>query len=220
MSETVTRKRAAKRQVILDTALSLFAERGYQSTRMVDIAEELGLQKAALYYYFDSKEAVLVELIRSRVGVALGTLNGIAAGRGPVTERIEEAVRAHLRTFHDHPDIYTVFNSEKLHTISPEAAALVDDLGRRYERLWKAMITEGIESGLLRADLDPPVTVKAILGMLNTTLTWFRPGGRLSVDDLTERFVDLTMTTLAPNHSVGRNRRAAVPATGDASGGG
>ena len=197
MSEVVERKREAKRQAILDAAVRLFAERGYAATRMADIAESLGLHKPALYYYFDSKEAVLVELIRTRVGAALDALRAIAASPRLSADKIAEAVRTHLRVFHEHPHLYTVFNSEKLDTVSLEAAAIVDDLGRHYEELWVDMLTEGVASRALRPDLDIPVTMKAILGQLNSTLTWFTPDGRLTIEELSDQYVELVLSSVS-----------------------
>ncbi len=191
MAPEMTAKRRAKRQAIFDAAASRFAQHGYHAARMQDIADDLGLQKAALYYYFDSKEAVLVELIRERVGLALEAVTGIALSDAPPDAKIDQAVRTHLQVFNEHADLYTIFNSEKLHSVSPEAATIVDDLGRSYERRWEEMLGEGVRSGLFRPDLDLPVTVKAVMGMLNNTLTWYSPAGRLDIEALAERFVAL-----------------------------
>lgn len=193
MSTTVDRKRAAKRQSILDAAARHFAESGYHPARMVDIAEEVGLQKAALYYYFDSKEALLVELIRTRVGVALESLLEITGSDADPTEKIRQAVATHLRVFHQHADLYTIFNSERIHLISREAASVVDDLGRQYEKAWAAMLTETDP----RSDLDIPVTIKAVMGMLNTTLAWFEPAGRLTIDQLADQYAELILRAIA-----------------------
>ncbi|CAN5884764.1 TetR/AcrR family transcriptional regulator [soil metagenome] len=197
-SPSVERKRNLKRQAIFDAAARRFAEHGYHATRMQDIAEDMGLQKPALYHYFGSKEAILVELIRSRVGVALEDVSVISRGAGPPAAKVEEAVRTHLRVFHEHADLYTIFNSEKLRTISAEAASIVDELGRRYEIEWGAMIGAGVRGGEFAPGLDIGITVKAILGMLNTTLTWFDPNGRLSLDQLSDRFASLVEATLTP----------------------
>lgn len=192
MSDTVARKRQAKRQAIFDAAARQFAERGYRSARMADIAREVGLQKAALYYYFDSKEALLVELIRTRVGVALETLAEITASDASPTDKLRRAVAAHLRVFQEHAHVYTIFNSERLHLIDPETATVVDDLGRRYEREWAGMVTAA--SG--RPDLDVPVVVKAIMGMLNTTLAWFDPAGRLDIEDLADEYAGFVLRAI------------------------
>lgn len=197
MSEVVARKRRAKRRAILDAAARHFADQGYHSARMADIAEDVGLQKAALYYYFESKEALLVELIRTRLGVALEALTAVTSTGHPPTDKVAGAVDAHLRVFHEHADLYTIFNSERLHLISSEAAAVVDDLGRQYEKHWGEMLGEGMRSGAFHRDLDVPIVVKAILGMLNTTLVWFDPDGRLTVGDLAERYRRLILAMLS-----------------------
>lgn len=191
MPSDMTAKRRAKRQAIFDAAAGRFAQHGYHAARMQDIADDLGLQKAALYYYFDSKEALLVELIRERVGLALEAVTAIALSDSGPDEKIDDAVLTHLRVFNQHADLYTIFNSEKLHSVSPEAARIVDDLGRSYERRWEEMLDEGVRAGDFRQDLDIPVTVKAVLGMLNNTLTWYSPTGRLDVESLAERYVAL-----------------------------
>ena len=198
MSELIERKRHAKRQAIFDAAARWFADRGYHATRMQDIADDLCLNKAALYYYFDSKEAILVELIRSRVGMALETVTAIVdEPAGDPADKLNRAVTSHLRVFHEDADLYTIFNSEKLRTISAEAAGIVDELGRSYERQWARLVSEGIEAGAFRADLDVTVSVKAVLGMLNATLAWFEPDGRLSLDELADLYVALAAGALS-----------------------
>lgn len=197
MSAVVARKREAKIERILDVASELFAERGYQATRMEDIAAGLDLQKGSLYYYFPSKESLLTALVERRVGYARDELRAIVARDEPVIARVRAGVAAHLTVFQQHASLYTIFNSERLHDISPDAATTVDDLGREYEELWAGLLTEGVAGGELRAGLDVPVTVKAILGACNLTLTWFRPGGRLTIDEVAASFADLFLSGIA-----------------------
>ena len=188
---TVARKRAAKIEQIHDVAAALFARHGYYRTRMEDIASGLDLQKGALYYYFESKEALLASLVEKRVGVALAVLEQIVDRDGPVTRRVAEAVTGHLSVFQEHADIYTIFNTERLHSISGEAAEKVNELGREYERLFAKLIEEGKASGEFRSELDTSISVKAILGACNATLSWFEDGGRLDIDAVADHFAEL-----------------------------
>lgn len=203
MTSVVQGKRHRKRQAIFDAAARRFAEQGYHGARMQDIADDLDLQKAALYHYFPSKEAILVELIRARVGLALEAVTEVTAADAPTSYKLESAVRAHLRIFHEHANLYTIFHSEKLRTISREAASIVDDLGRQYEKRWAEMLSEGVSQGALRPQIDIPVAVKGVLGMLNTTLTWFEPGKRLTLDHVADRFVDLALAALCVDYGGG-----------------
>jgi len=65
MDGTKQRRRGDTRQRILDVALELFAEQGYEKTSLREIAERLGVTKAALYYHFKTKEEILVSLFES-----------------------------------------------------------------------------------------------------------------------------------------------------------
>jgi AcrR family transcriptional regulator len=62
MQTTERRERGSTRERILDVALELFLEQGYEKTSLREIADRLGVTKAALYYHFASKEDILLEL--------------------------------------------------------------------------------------------------------------------------------------------------------------
>ena len=193
----IAEKRAAKITHIHDVAAPLFAERGFAATRMEDVAAAAGMQKPSLYYYFDSKQELLTSLVESRVGVALERLTEIAERTDSATNRIRAAFEGHLAVFQEHADIYTIFNSERLHSISADTAKKVDGLGREYERLWEGLVEDGLASGEFHSDLDPPVVVKAILGACNTTLAWYRPEGRLSIGEVADQFADIFLNGMA-----------------------
>lgn len=190
---TVTEKRLAKRRRITEEAARLFGERGYQATRMADVAAALGMQAGSLYYYVDSKEALLAAIVEERVSVAVDMLTEILAlDVDPVT-KIRRGIEGHLVVFDEHADLYRIFLSERLDAIAPELAETVDRLGRRYEELWVDLVGEAIADGALRPDLDPWLTMKAIVGMCNSTLFWFDPAGRLTPEDVAGRFADVVL---------------------------
>lgn len=180
----VSRKRQAKTREIYDTAARLFAERGYHATRIQDIADALDMNKGSLYYYFSSKEELLIQIVEGRVGDALASVQTIMKRNAPVQERLKAAVQEHLRLFHTDADIFSIFQFEKLNAINQQAAETVDQLGREYEHLWLTLLQEGIDTGSFRHDMDPRILVKAIVGMCNQTLIWFNPQGRLDISDI------------------------------------
>ncbi|MEX1004620.1 MAG: TetR/AcrR family transcriptional regulator [Acidimicrobiia bacterium] len=191
MTGTVERKRRLRGNQILDSAARIFARDGYHAARMDDIAAELDLTKAALYYYCASKEDLFVKVIEARVGIAVDALEHLDATTA--TAKVRQAVATHLQVFHHHRDIYTMFLGERLQAISAESASVVDEMGRRFERRWAEFLEEGMATGEFRADIDVFVTVKASLSMCNMTLTWFHPEGRLSIDELADRFGDIIL---------------------------
>lgn len=192
----IQRKRQAKEREIYETAARLFAERGYHATRMEDIAAALDMQKGSLYYYFASKEELLAKLVEGNIGIALDVLQTIITENTPPSLKFSRAITAHLRVFQEHADIYTIYNSEKLSAITPQTADLADQLGRDYEKLWVSLLAEGIAAGEFRPDLDIPIVMKAIMGMCNSTLIWFKPGKRLTIEETAEIFTRLLLVGL------------------------
>ncbi len=193
----VQRKREARIRRIYDAAAKHFAASGFHGTRMEDIAAELDLQKGALYYYFDSKEDLLTKLVEERVGIAVAALEEIVASTAGPLDKIRRAIASHLSVFQQHADVYRIFNTERLSSISAVAAEAVDAMGRRYEDAWRRMLGEGVAGGVLRRDLDVALTVKAIVGMCNSTLYWLRPDGRLTTATVAAEFSDLVVRGIA-----------------------
>lgn len=188
-SANIKRKRTAKQRRILEMGAKIFAQRGYHATRMQDIADELDLQKGSLYYYFPSKEALLFSIIEEELGNALAEMDQVLNTIDPPLIKIEQAVIAHLTTFHRYADIYSIYMFEKLNLINQEAAEQVDTLGRSIEQNWHKLLQEGIDSGDLKPSIDIAMATKAILGMCNMTLIWFNTDGKLSIEETAKLFV-------------------------------
>ena len=193
----MTTKRADKQSRIVDVATTLFSERGYIATRMQDIADGLGMKAGSLYYYFESKEALLAAIVGERVGVAVAMLEDIVSGSDESLRQIRTAIVGHLDVFDRHADLYRIFQSERLEAISEELGAQVDELGRRYEQLWVELIRRAQSDGSVRSDADPWLLMKAIVGMCNSTLFWFSPGGRYTATEVAETFADTVLAGIA-----------------------
>src|SRR5687768_360982 len=89
-------RHALRREEMLRAAAAVFASKGFHGASMRDIATSLGVQQAALYYYFSSKEALLDEICRIGVGEFLAALSAIAGRSLPAREKIRLGIRAHL----------------------------------------------------------------------------------------------------------------------------
>lgn len=199
----VARKRQQRINKIRDAAAKLFASKGYHATSMEDIAAALDLQKGSLYYYFSSKEALLCELIEQQIDAAVDILHEIHAAAEQPTDKFRRAVEAHLKLFNQHADIQSIFLFENLGTINRELAQSVEDLARRYRDAWRHLFEAGVAAGEFRSDLDVSLTIMAFEGMMNFTVMWFRKDGRLTIEEASERFIELMLNgVLAEGKSV------------------
>lgn len=170
-------KSARTRERILDAAAYVLSRKGYSETRLGDIAEQAQLQAPAIYYYFPSREDLIEEVmwvgiqrLRRHVAEVLGQLPPGSSAM----DRILAAVEAHLQILLELSDFATavIRNSgqipEEMRTrqLAEEAA---------YGTLWQKLIRDAGAAGDLRADLDPRVAQRLVIGALNWTAEWWNP---------------------------------------------
>ncbi|MCU4179215.1 TetR/AcrR family transcriptional regulator [Bosea sp. BH3] len=200
MSEASVVRAAAEtgsRRLILDHAARLLRNGGYHQTTLREIAEAVGIRKASLYYHFASKEEIVEEVVNDGVRfvhqavvVALTETQGAAP-----RERLEAAIRAHLAALHGHGDYTSA--SIKVFTFGavtpPESVRAVR---RAYEDVWRALIAELQQAGALPAERAPDALRLFLLGALNGSTDWYRPG-RFEIDALAREFAAL----LSPAHA-------------------
>ncbi len=180
---------ATRRAELTRAAARLFAEKGYHGTSVGDLAEALGLQKGSVYTHIDSKAELLWEVAREGAEAFHAALDGIPED-GPVLDRIQAAMRAHLRVVAEQLDIATVFVREWRYLEGERLEQFVAER-RRYEERVRALFREGREHGQLRTDLDDAMAALLSLSAANWAYTWLRPGS--DTDALADRFTALLL---------------------------
>ncbi len=180
---------ATRRAELTRAAARLFAEKGYHGTSVGDLAEALGLQKGSVYTHIDSKAELLWEVAREGAEAFHAALDGIPED-GPVLDRIQAAMRAHLRVVAEQLDIASVFVREWRYLEGERLEQFVAER-RRYEERVRALFREGREHGQLRTDLDDAMAALLSLSAANWAYTWLRPGS--DTDALADRFTALLL---------------------------
>jgi AcrR family transcriptional regulator len=182
------------REEIDRAAVELFARLGYHATSMRAIAAAAGVQPAAIYHWYPSKEAILVRLqddfmerLTDRVR------DGMARHKRPAL-RLAAAVREHV-VFHGiHRREAFVTDSEiRALTEGPRSALIAqrDD----YQAIFSEMIRDGIRDGSLHAT-DAHVATYAILLQCTGVALWFDPRGPLKLEQVAELHVELVLGSL------------------------
>ena len=190
-----------REQEILDAARKLFRQKGYYATTMQDIAEAVGLQKASLYHYIRSKEALLLRIAGETMRLFHAELDRIEAAGGSKREQLAAAIRAHVRIVAEHQETLTVLFRES-HALPPEHAEKVRGETRRYTRRLTQLIAAGVATGEFRR-VDPGAACLAILGACNWMYRWYAADGRLTPAEIGDQFVRLFMDGLSPGPGPG-----------------
>jgi AcrR family transcriptional regulator len=180
---------STRRAELTRAAARLFAEKGYHGTSVGDLAQALGLQKGSLYTHIDSKADLLWEVCREGAEAFHAALDGIPDD-SPAVERIQAALRAHLRVVAAQHDIAVVFVREWRYLEGARCAQFVAER-RRYEERVRTLFREGREHGELRTDLDDAMAALLSLSAANWASTWLRPGS--DTDELADRFAALLL---------------------------
>ena len=189
------------RERLVAAAAATLSRLGYAGTRLSDIADEAGMQAPAIYYYFESRELLIEEVIvtgtvklRQYVETALAE----APAGATSLDRIDIAVDAHLRQLMAESSFaHAVIRNIGQLPASIRARQLPEE--RAYAKTWRALFRAAVEDGTLRSDLDPDLAQNLIIGLLNWATEWWDPQ-RGALD-----------TVVATAKAIVRNGVSAVP---------
>jgi len=182
------------RDEILDAAAQIFREKGFHAASMQDIAQAVNLQKASLYYHVSSKQDLLLALLDRALDLLIEILEPIAGSTLPPEEKIRQAISSYLKTLLDNRDLAAVLLLEH-RSLEPQYRARHAPRRDRFEHLWRAIIQEGMDQRVFRC-ADPALAARYLLGVLNWTITWYRPDGALTPLELAGQFTDLFLNGL------------------------
>jgi AcrR family transcriptional regulator len=178
---------------LLDVAVGVFNERGYDATSMEELAARLGVTKSAIYHHVSSK----VELLRLALDRALDALFAVteepAATSGAAIDRLEHVVRGSVRVLVDELPYVTLLL--RVRGNSPvEQAAL--QRRREFDRVVTGLVRAAEEEGDVRPDVDPAVTSRLLFGTVNSLTEWYRPDRGLDATALADALVATTFDGL------------------------
>src|SRR3990170_5032173 len=168
------------REDILDAAAQVFRLKGFHGASMADIAEAVNLQKASLYHHVSSKQEILLALLDRGLDMLTERISGIATQSIPADEKLRQMIRSYLLALAENPDLSSVLLFEH-RSLDRKAHARHVPHRDRFEGLWREVINEGVKSKIFDCP-DIGIAVRALMGVQNWTLTWYRPDGPKSIE--------------------------------------
>lgn len=174
---------------ITDSAAALFLDQGYAQTSLRDIAAAAGIKAGSIYYHFDSKEALLLDILEQGIAAMEEGYDHAAAETrgGDGATRIRAHVHAHLSALFEHGPYTT--NHVSAFRIGPASVrAAVIPARDRYEGRWAELFDDLRAGGEMAADIPPGLSRLALFGAMNFAVEWFDPA-RGNLDELVEVIV-------------------------------
>ena len=159
---------------LLEVAVAVFTERGYDGTSMEHLSRASGLSKSSLYHHIDGKEHLLRLALERAVEPLFAVTREPGAREGRAIDRLEHVVRREVEVLADRLPYVTLLLRVRGNT---EVERWALERRREFDRFVAALVAEAARDGDLRADLDPAVVTRLMFGMINSLVEWYRPDG-------------------------------------------
>lgn len=186
-------KHEDKRTAILRTAAQLFAEKGYEATSLDNIAERLGMHKATLYHYVDNKESILYQCLVLSFGDLDKVIEATQDRDVPVLERLRAFVRSlAVAQNNDFGRCLVLVGSRPLETQGGD----IRQFQRRLDTTVRDLVTEGIADGSVKP-CNPGMFSALLFGALNWVPRWHTEGGKMSIPQVADTFMDMLIDGIA-----------------------
>jgi AcrR family transcriptional regulator len=193
-------RRTYSLDTLMDVAVGVLNERGYDGTSMEDLAQALGISKSSIYHHVASKGALL-ELALDRALTALtAVLDEPGATTGPARDRLEHVVCRSVEVLDAELPYVTLLLRVRGNT-PVEVAAL--ERRRAFDHQVAGLVAAAIAEGDLRDDLDPSLVTRLLFGTVNSLVEWYRPGQGLGPDEVAATLTELVMRGLEPSARTG-----------------
>jgi TetR/AcrR family transcriptional regulator, cholesterol catabolism regulator len=189
---------------LIETATQVFYEKGYDGASLQDIAERLGMLKGSLYYYIQTKEDLLFEVISTVHQDGLAVIQARAEAPGEPLQRLRNVIEGHVERI-CHALVPTTVFLHELDALPPDRRIAVLGRDHAYLGVFRDLIVVAQKKGQVRADLDPRLAALSVLGLTNWVYRWYKPGGPLSPEKISAQIADIAIHGLATPEAVAEN---------------
>ena len=175
-------------------ALKLFAQHGFAAVSMRQIAKEVGVQAGALYNYTPDKQSLLFDLMKAHMQDLLEARSASGEAASALA-RLKDFTRFHIRFHSERPDEVFIAYME-LRNLTPQNFEIIEGLRRRYEDELEAILQAGVTEGAFVV-ADTKIATLAVIATLTGVNTWYREGGRLSLDEVEQIYWDMVRKSVS-----------------------
>lgn len=184
------------REMIASHSIKLFEQKGFSETSIQDIANSIGITKGTFYYYYASKENLLMEIHLHYICDLLEKQRAILQTVKGFSKQLSEIVALIVYDMKFRKAQGQIYLRE-MRNLTNEHAETIKDKREEFRLNVAKVIADGIQAGEFQAHLSPGITSLAILGVTNWSYQWFNPAGELSVEELADRYIDIILHGVA-----------------------
>lgn len=186
---------------ILGAAIRLFTRKGYVNTSMDDIAEAVGLTKGGLYHYVGKKEDLLTDIHDEFFDAFFARMSAAVESAANPRDKLRNWVRAHATIMRDYQGHIKVFFTE-IDQLPEDTLKRMVERRDKVQGMLAEILAAGVENGEIRGDLNPQIVSFLVLGMINWLYVWYRPEGKLTMEEIIKDILLLALHGLSTSTSL------------------
>jgi AcrR family transcriptional regulator len=173
-----------RRDELLRVSARLFREKGFDGTSIRDISSAAGMHSGSPFYHFKTKQDILVAVMEQGLAEGLRKSEEVMAQSLPPEQKLKGLIRAQLGTILEEGNDFIPVLLYDWRSLTPANRRRIVALKDRYDALWQQVIDDLQREGHMPGDAQ--LMRLLILGAVNWAGTWYRAGGRLSVDEIAD----------------------------------
>ena len=173
-----------RRDKLLRVSAKLFREKGFDATTIRDISGAAGMHSGSPFYHFKTKQDILVAVMEQGLAEGLRKSEEVMAQALPPAQKLKGLIRAQLGTILEEGNDFIPVLLYDWRSLTPANRRRIVALKDRYDALWQQVIDDLQRAGHMPGDAQ--LMRLLILGAVNWTGTWYRAGGRLSLDEVAD----------------------------------
>ncbi len=186
MTKTI-RKKASKKEIILQKAAAMFREKGFAATSMRDLAESVGIEAASLYNHIRSKNEILEAICFEVANRFTANLDAVEHTNQSSISKTESLLRFHIQQMINHYEEVYVSDREWKHLTEPFLSNFQNQR-RTYRKRFAAIIEEGIQKKEIKK-IDAATSVLIMLHAVSGIESWHRSTAKISASELEDNMI-------------------------------
>jgi len=176
-------KALTRQEEIYQAAAQLFFTKGYHATSMRDIATAVGVEQAALYYYYPSKSEILYAIMKTSVLDLTKSVDAALEGKTDISQKLFGFLTAHMYFFFE------------LRNLNHDQQVELKQQQREYLERFQRILDQAIAEGIVRP-CDTRIATMLLVATTNSVLVWYRPDGPSTPDEIAAISADLAIKGL------------------------
>lgn len=188
--------KTSRKQIILKEAARLFREKGYIASNLRELAKRAGIQGGSLYHHFGSKQDILFQLMDNTMTDMVTSLSILLAETTDPEEKLRRLLRFHISYTVCGPD-ETYITDDELRNLNADNYLQIIAKRDAYQKLFEEVFQGGCQQkGWMVVDYK--LVARAAIQMGTGVASWYRPGGPMSIDQISEHYAELLCRGLLP----------------------